>query len=311
MLKIKYEAVAFPKSKYGKKLYGSHILNTDWHEIIWAAITVGKRNSSQITQHGVYSLYEIVNRSTLVWSSLKSSSGYLEKTGVYKEMDPTEKVFVSFSLGMTMSKLFALKLLNIPWLEHVANVNTSIKTRTATKSRPDLIGLNVRKEFVIVEAKGRTNGFSSDAQVKAKNQTKVINNIGGIRPVLRVASQCFFNDKLEVYIEDPEQVSENAIEVDTKVSSYLESYYGLFKHIDERELELLKPMGIEISFSKQLADSIKNNSFDEFEVKNNKINLDKNGFKCFPDGIKIKLDPDLWSDDILSLEPEYRQLVNT
>jgi hypothetical protein len=247
MLKINYDAVAFPKSIYGRKLFGNDELLIDWHDIIWAAITVGKRNSTQITKHGIYSLYDIINRSMLVWTSLKSTPSYLEKTNVYNEMDPTEKIFVSFFLGMIMSKLFASELLGVPWLEHVSNVNTSYKTRGQTKSRPDLIGLNANKEFVIVEAKGRTNSFSNDAQIKAKQQTKVISTINGIYPVLRVASQCYFKDILKVYIEDPEEISANAIEVEVTVNDYLQKYYSLFNGLEEGDLELLKSMGRRLS----------------------------------------------------------------
>ena len=66
MLKIKYTAKAFPKCLYGAHLQGAHTLSTDWHEIIWAAITVGKRNLVQIGSNGVFSRAEIINRSVLL-----------------------------------------------------------------------------------------------------------------------------------------------------------------------------------------------------------------------------------------------------
>lgn len=276
------------------------------HDIIWAAITVGKRNKAQITKHGIYSIYEIINRSTLVWTSLKLSSDRLIKTDVYNEMDPTEKVFVSFSLGMTMSKLFSLKLLRVPWLEHVSNISNTLKTRTATKSRPDLIGVNYRNDFVIVEAKGRTNDFNDAAQNVAKTQTKVIKTIDGKSPVLRVASQSFFNDYLEVYFEDPEDTAEEAIHVETSLNDYFGSYYRHFRHMSPRDLKLLKLIGIEIKLSDFLVDAFKNNRFDNIAKETKGEYFDNNGFKQFPDGISIKLDEKLWSSEAMSLEPEKR-----
>lgn len=308
MLKIKYNAKAFPKSLYGKPLQGVNTLSTDWHEIIWAAITVGKRNSVQISSHGVFSLFEIINRSSLIWMSLKQNSNQLEKSDVYLEMDPTEKVFVSFSLGMVMSKLFALKLLGIPWLEHVANVNSSISTKTTTKSRPDLIGLNVRKEFVIFEAKGRTNNFNNAAQVTAKGQTKVIHKIGAVQPVLRVACQSYFKNTLEVFIEDPEEIQEEPIDIKVVEHDYFKSYYSIFQKLTEEDLSQLKPIGVEIQFSETLSEAFKTGKYEAlFEgASEDKVYFDNDGFKCFPDGLKIKLDTDLWNEELLKMEPDLR-----
>lgn len=308
MLKIKYNAKAFPNSLYGKHLQGVNTLKTDWHEIIWAAITVGKRNSVQISSHGVFSLAEIINRSTLVWMSLKQNSNQLEKSDVYLDMDPTEKVFVSFSLGMVMSKLFALRLLGIPWLEHVANVNSSISTKTATKSRPDLIGLNVRKEFVIFEAKGRTNNFDNAAQATAKGQTKVIHKIGAVQPVLRVACQSYFKNTLEVFIEDPEELQEEPIDIEVLEHDYFKSYYSIFQTLTEEDLSQLKPIGVEIQFSETLSEAFKTGKYDALleGVNEDKVYFDNDGFKCFPDGLKIKLDTDLWNEELLKMEPDLR-----
>lgn len=305
MIKIYYKASHFPKSIYGKHLDGPHILHVDWHDIIWAAITVGKRNASEINKHGKYSIYEIMSRAMLIWTSLKSNYGDLEKSSVYENMDPTEKGFVSFSLGMTMSKLLASKLLNVHWLEHVANINTSIKTRIETKSRPDLIGLNARKEFIIFEAKGRSNSFNSEAQSKAKKQTKVIHRINNIPPVLRVASQSYFDNFLFVEIEDPEEIDPNPIDIETDLSTYFEKYYGIFYNLDDESHELLKAMGMEISISDEIKSAI-NNSFENFNIDDAPTYFDNSGFKCFPDGIKIKLNSDFWSEERLELEPENR-----
>ncbi|MGR6421903.1 hypothetical protein ACUZ8Y_01720 [Aeromonas veronii] len=318
MLKIEYNAKSFPKSIYGGPLQGKKTLITDWHEVVWAAITVGKRNSAQISSHGALSLYEIINRSTLVWLTLKQNANKLEKSSVYTYMDPTEKTFVSFSLGMIMSKLFALRLLGIPWLEHVSSVNSSVVTKTQTKSRPDLIGLNKRKEYIIFEAKGRSNNFDSAVQAKAKNQTKVIHKIVSLQPgslqpvslqpVLRVACQSYFNNSLEVCIEDPDDIQEEPINIEISEIDYFESYYSIFKSILITDQSLLKKIGIQIAFSSSLHSALKKRKYEAlFNVAKKKdVYFDKDGFKCFPDGLKIKLDPTLWGDELLAVEPDQR-----
>lgn len=305
-IKISYIADDFPMKIYGKKLSGSHILFTDWHEIIWAAITVGKRNTRHITKHGIYSTYEIINRAMLIWTSLKLESNFLQKTNIYKEMDPTEKVFISFSLGMAMSKLLACKLLGVHWLQHVAYVNKHISTRKKTRSRPDLIGLNKRQEFVVFEAKGRSNKYDDAAQITAKNQTKVISKINGKYPILRVACQSYFDEYLKVYIQDPEDISVNSLEVETDLNHYLKGYYSLFDDLDDVSTSFLKSIGIEIHFSENLSLALKNKTFDKFRSNIEQPEFDKYDFKCFPDGIKIKLNNEIWSNERLSLEPKNR-----
>ncbi len=91
MLKIIYSATSFPTTIYGKKLEGRHIVSTDWHEIIWSAITVGKRNATEINKHGKYSTYEIISRAMLIWATLRSSEGYLEKVQFIKIWTPQKK----------------------------------------------------------------------------------------------------------------------------------------------------------------------------------------------------------------------------
>lgn len=201
-----------------------------------------------------------------------------------------------------------ISYLGIPWLEHVSSVNSSVVTKTQTKSRPDLIGLNKRKEYIIFEAKGRSNNFDSAVQAKAKNQTKVIHKIGSLQPVLRVACQSYFNNSLEVYIEDPEDIQEEPINIEISETDYFESYYSIFKGILRTDQSLLKQIGIQIAFSSSLHSALKKRKYEAlFNVAKKKdVYFDKDGFKCFPDGLKIKLDPTLWGDELLAVEPDQR-----
>jgi len=312
MIKIPYVAKAFPKSTYGALLQGNKCLRIDWHDLVWAAITVGKKNKNQITKHGIYSVYEIINRSTLIWTSLKSDSSNLVKTDLYKDMDPTEKVFISFSLGMMVSKLFSEKLLNVPWLEHVSNFSGTLKIYGKTKSRPDLIGRNKRGEYVIVEAKGRTNTFDSAAQLKAKSQSKVIASIGGMKPILKVASQSYFKNFLKVCFEDPEGIDEQSIDLEISEDDFFRSYYGQFSSLTENDLSLLKPLGIQLSFTKDLAECFKSNNYSKLIAKerdgyvDDTGSPDDTGFKVFSDGLMIKLEPEIWGESNMNLEPKAR-----
>ncbi|MEC7120307.1 MAG: hypothetical protein VXW65_10445 [Pseudomonadota bacterium] len=303
---IGYKARDFPNGIYGSNLYGDHDLDVDWFDIIWAAITVGKRNSNQINQHGVFSAYEMAHRVSLVWLSLRMSSGRLIRTGVYDNMDPTEKSFVSFSMGMLTSKLFVHKLLDVHWLEHVSSFDKTLLVNPNTKSRPDLIGVNKNGDFVIVEAKGTTNNYSEKNQKKAKDQVKVISTINGVPPVLRVASQSYFHPSLEVFFQDPVRTDEDqSISLIGEKGSYFSSYYSGFGFLLSDEMRVFESLGVEVGISDEFMRLIKAGEYDSIYDLSRDSCFD-GGYKVFPDGIMIKLDESIWGDQKMSLEPSNR-----
>ncbi|HIF9443475.1 TPA: hypothetical protein ACX6SK_003788, partial [Photobacterium damselae] len=76
----------------------------------------------------------------------------------------------------------------------------------------------------------------------------------------------------------------------------------------EEELSQLKSIGVEIRFSEALSQAFKTGKYETLFKETNKdiIYFDNDGFKCFPDGLKIKLDSDLWNEELLKMEPDLR-----
>lgn len=212
-----------------KSIHFSSILNhgtmhVSWNEIYWSAITAGKKPNFYLKNPKEY-IYEIIHKIFLIKTSLKNNLNYLEKTDLYEGMDPTEKGFTSYFLGMTSTKLFAEKYMETPYLWDVSNALEAISYLPGN-SRPDLIGLSLKNKWIVAEAKGRTNGFDNTALIKAKNQSRMISTINGALPLYRFGSESYFNPYLSMELIDP-PAEDEAIDIDFNVDHALIKYYEI------------------------------------------------------------------------------------
>src|ERR1035437_2264534 len=190
---IPYRASSFG-SHWGAALTGSHLLRVTWEELVWSAVTVGKPGTAYLLAHGWHSISDVIVRSHTVYANLRQASGYCEKSSLYDDLDPTEKAATSYFMGMMAAKIICARLLQTPWLFHLSMFHAlGGITMLDGKSQPDLIGLNQRGDWIIAEAKGRTNGYSAAAMNAAKAQTRKLRQINGTLPTLRVAVQAHFS----------------------------------------------------------------------------------------------------------------------
>ncbi|AQM66631.1 MULTISPECIES: hypothetical protein [Vibrio harveyi group] len=298
-MKISYDCCDF-KGTYSHLNSANSSLTVDWEDLLWAIMTVGKRHRRALYSNGFYSHAEILNRIYLLLANLTESRGYIYTSDIYSDSDPTEKTFTSFMLGMAMSKLFSEKLIQTPWLAHVHCLKSVLgipvgASGKVTKSRPDLIGRNIRGEFVIVEAKGTSGKFNSSTQVKAKQQTTVIGTVNGKAPVVRVASQAYFSDELSVYFQDPEP-ERDGLQIEFEENEYFSAYYHLLSNLSDETTQALKRFGIEIGFTQELEGALESRDFSRFKEQANESYKDNSGFKVFSDGIKIRLNTKKWKE---------------
>jgi hypothetical protein len=204
-LGVPFEAEAFPP---GLEMQSIGALPTDWDDILWAAMTVGRPNRYYVFRHGDASAYEAVFRVSLTRMTLQQSgprSTRLQRTEAYRTLDPTEKGAVSYFLGLTMCKLFAAKLLDTPWLLHLDVYGDRYRPLLVGRSRPDLFGLSTTsRAWTAFECKGRGTRPDGDTKRKAKEQARRLKEIGGARCRLHVSAFTYFErDRLNFYWADP------------------------------------------------------------------------------------------------------------
>ena len=182
-------------------------LQTNWGELLWAAITIGRPNTAHVFRHGEASYYEALFRLSLVRMALgqKSSSRLLYRTSAYQALDPTEKGAVSYFIGMTVCKLFSYRMLNAPWLLHLDVFRNHLGTAVlGGRSRPDLIGQDRIGAWHAFECKGRSSVPSAGDKKKAKAQAQRVVSVNGINCTLHVGAIAHLRpDKLEFYWRDP------------------------------------------------------------------------------------------------------------
>jgi len=256
MLKIKYHASHFP-AKYDK-INGVHNLDVTWAELVWAAMSVGRIKYSHMFRHGRFSVFEIIYRIAFLYANLtENKNGNLLRSSAYNGLDPSEKSMVSYSLGLILSKVFSQQLLNMPWLGHFDIYRDEFGAILRGRSRPDLIGKNKRNEWVVMESKGRTNGFDAEALIKAKNQASQVIEISRHAPILNIGLQTHFGDgKLQVVAEDPipNMNSKQSIRLNLSHEEFWHEYYRLFRQ-----------WMTESSFVEEI--SLHNNNYKQIEIK--------------------------------------------
>lgn len=100
-------------------------------------------------------------------------------------------------------------------------------------SRPDLIGLSANNEWFVFEAKGRSNGFDTEALTTAKDQAEQIISVDNVAPLCRIASQAFFSaDGLRFRMDDPEhQESRPSRTLNITRDDFEHAYYAPIRDI--------------------------------------------------------------------------------
>lgn len=227
MLNIPYSSDNFPRS-LGPEFQGSNTGYFTWTDLLWAAITVGKAKRSHLLRFGRYSRFEIIVRASTLFSNLKQGTfDQLQKSNVYRTLDPTEKGATSYFIGLMCTKLFAERFLGVPWLMHLdVYRDRSPATLGKGQTRPDLVGMNSRGDWIVMEAKGRSGRSLGDALETAKDQTRNLRTVSGRYPALRVALAAYFErGNLCVSWTDPEDYHEYAEDLDIPAQDFLSHYY--------------------------------------------------------------------------------------
>jgi hypothetical protein len=245
VLIIDYTPVDFP-THLGATLTKPNSLRCNWADLVWAAITVGRQNLSHVIQPGVYSYFEIIYRTTILYANLQAASfqpglwgaadTHLIQSSAYEDLDPSEKSAISYFLGLTTAKLFAEKLLGTPWLMHLDTYSQSLTSPPPRGRRPDLVGRDRQSKWIVIEAKGRSNGLDKRAVEVAKGQATALAQIAGQKPRLHVGLSSYFFSKdkiLKAYIQDPSPAddSDNSFGLDIGPESFMKNYYGLLYEV--------------------------------------------------------------------------------
>ncbi len=228
MLTIDYESEGFPLG--APVTNGRSSLNTDWDELLRAALTVGRPSRHHVFQHGLASTYEALFRLSLVRMAVEQSgptARRLRRTAAARSLDPSEKGAVNYFLGMAMCKLFSSSLLDAPWMLHLDVFRPLLNPVLNGRSRPDLIGQTRSGDWLAFESKGRVSPPGADAKTKAKAQSQRCVSVNGVPVTFQIGGIMYFRkDVLQFFWRDPPpNEPENAIPITVQNDTW-RHYYG-------------------------------------------------------------------------------------
>jgi hypothetical protein len=197
-------------------------------DLVHAAITVGRKDWSDVLRHQRYSYLEIIYRSYMLLANLDYAGPRFRRSSAYDDLDPSEKSAISYFFGLVCAKLFTEQTLGVPWLLHLERYLVDYTLMTG--KHPDLIGQNSSGNWIVVEAKGRSNNIRSADLEKAKQQTQSLESVNGKSPILRaVIAGSFPSGALEVNLEDPVfGEGEEQFTLRLTTSQFLQDYYKPF-----------------------------------------------------------------------------------
>jgi hypothetical protein len=221
-LTVPFEASNFQKDS---PLNGLHSLNARWDDLLWASITVGKAQPD-LMRFGRYSFAEILHRVACLHAYYDiDNSNRVALSPAYKNLDSTEKGVVSYYTGMAMAKLYADKVLGIPWMMHISRYEADWAVRYgANSNRPDLFGCNYLGEWAVAEAKGRAR-VTSKLVTKMQQQKSAVASIQRVAPTYRYGSATRFEGgRLALRVVDPARLR-RAQDVPIDPAAWLLDYY--------------------------------------------------------------------------------------
>jgi hypothetical protein len=226
-------------------------------------------------------------------------------------------------MGMLAAKILGARLLQVPWLFHVSMISVIGGTVALKgKSQPDLVGLRRNGDWVVVEAKGRTLGYSAPAMASAKLQPRQLRQINGSYPSLRVAVQAYFAPRLQWALEDPEEFDPAARDWQFDLATALSMYYSApmaatqqgsaTRRIHQRDFlaKELPEIGVTVAIDLGVRDRVVArtpvNQDDATTLAEFPSSHTDGDFVVFPDGIAISLD-ERWSEDRMQIQPGARR----
>jgi hypothetical protein len=219
----------------GEKIYKFSV-----SDIIWAAVSVGKREQRHLWRHGIHSQMEFQWRWMMLYAFLEVKGTSIHPSRAFQALDGSEKTAISYFLGLVAAKLVAEKALGVSWLLHLDIYHDYLKykvtpgaalrngkPRNANQEvRPDLVGRNSSKKWFAFEAKGRSGSVDNDALVKAKEQACALQTVRGKSVELHIALQSYFRKSgLTVRWEDPPANDNSGCYLQVPDATFFERYY--------------------------------------------------------------------------------------
>ena len=217
---------------------GIHIRNFRRRAIFRATMTVGFQRFSGFLNFGVRGLVHRFGIALSAFSFLERQKSGLCISNEYENLDTSEMGAATYWYGMVFAKLAAESELRIRWLAHVDVMKKSgaLTTSSTSKKRGDLVGRGLNNDWHVIEAKGRTDPYSSSLVTDAKDQALAVKKIKGVPPATTSACIASLHTQpVSVLLDDPPaETGEGTEEWEIDDKKYFRQYYkGIIEYLQE------------------------------------------------------------------------------
>ncbi|MBM0256308.1 hypothetical protein [Micromonospora sp. 4G55] len=291
------------------------VLEFTTDDLAHALFATGRAPGDEV-RHGWASVWEFVHRVSLIPAYVRrTDGGALVKSALARELDRSEKVTLSYSLGQALTGIFCERKLGVTHLLHMDRYASRwAVTFAATRKRADLFGL-AADGWVVAEAKGRSNGMEADLPNTLVAQKRSVKSIAGERPWLALGCVAAFPPhryELSITAVDPDEEGPEPIDVDLDLDRYMLTYYEPFLAAiaagtpevqDERYLtSRFGMLNLRVGLRREIAARVRQASQGELsglydsvaELLDAGVEPDE-AATAFPDGTLVATD---WTDDI-------------
>jgi len=202
-------------------------------ELAHAMFTTGRSPADQ-NAHGKRSCAEFFSRMSLIRAYLSvAPSSRLEQTELAKSLDQSEKAYLSYVLGQAVTGLFCTKELKFQFLMHVDRYGKCWNVKLPPgKVRPDLFGFKDwhLNDWVVAEAKGRSQSPRKALKQSICNQKNAINSINNSQQILSLGCVIFLGagGKYTLEVIDPDETIPDSLSLQIGGDQLLLSYYKPF-----------------------------------------------------------------------------------
>jgi hypothetical protein len=297
---------------------GPYDANVSRSDIVRAIVTLASQRKSvlsQIRSTGMkwFVLQKIADYAQ-VYKHCQVNAGRLAIHPQFFRLPPSDKRETSRRLGEAFAKLYAERVLEVPRLAVLESLrgdsSASVSYASALGGQPkepDMIGQNLKGDWHVVEAKGRSGTFSRESVfTHGKTQAKNLLTINGDPPVARtVVLTALAPDRIHSHLRDPTERGDATVRVEQE--RFDGFYYGLGYRspelnartrrtaLESRDFEFLQLSSqIEVGFDLAVLDSIRSNeplntsSIEELAQFGRRTSDE---YSIGPDGIAVHLTP--------------------
>ena len=236
LFEVQFSAQDFPAD-----VSRSGILKFSDDDLAHALFTTGRAPGDEL-KHGMVSVWEFIHRASVIPAYIRRTpSGLLRKSALAQDLDRSEKVGLSYSLGQALTAIFCGQRLRAAFMMHVDRYAASYNLSFGLgRQRPDLFGQiatpgrTSAMEWIVAESKGRSNGMEASLVRKMKKQKGMVKSIDGRPPKVCLGCVASFPllapgswGPMRVDAVDP-QPSKEAVDLPVAQDMFQRAYYEPF-----------------------------------------------------------------------------------